>query len=67
MRPKQPNKTRQDDLFRSRLDQIFNMKHELVTLADRIDWDWLDDQLADCFSDKGRPAEPVRFMLGMFV
>ena len=67
MRPKQPKKTRQDDLFRSRLDQIINMQHELVTLADKIDWAWLDDQLADCFSDKGRPAEPVRFMIGMFL
>ena len=26
-----------------------------------------DDELADCFSDDGRPAEPVRFMLGMFM
>ena len=43
------------------------MKHELVVLADKIDWAWLDAELADCFSDKGRPAEPVRFMLGMFM
>ena len=26
------------DLFRSRLDQILNMKHELILLADRTDW-----------------------------
>jgi IS5 family transposase len=56
-----------DDLFRSRLDQIINMLHPLVGLADKIDWAWLDDQLADCFSDEGRPAEPVRFMIGMFL
>jgi IS5 family transposase len=43
------------------------MKHELVVLADRIDWAWLDEQLAESFSDQGRPAEPVRFMLGMFM
>jgi len=43
------------------------MKHELVVLADKIDWAWLDAELADCFSDKGRPAEPVRFMIGMFL
>jgi IS5 family transposase len=34
---------------------------------DKIDWTWLGDELADCFSDEGRPAEPVRFMLGMFM
>ncbi len=67
MRPKQPPKALHDDLFRARLDQIINMKHELVILADRIDWAWLDGELAGCFSDRGRPAEPVRFMIGMFL
>ena len=67
MRPKQQRKSGHDDLFRARLDQIINLKHELVVLADRIDWAWLDEQLADCFSDQGRPAEPVRFMIGMFL
>ncbi len=66
MRPKQQPKTRHDDLFRARLDQIINMKHELVVLANRIDWAWIDEQLAECFSAHGRPAEPVRFMIGMF-
>ena len=67
MRPKQPPRARHDDLFRARLDQIINMKHELVVLADKIDWAWLDAQLAEHFSDQGRPAEPVRFMIGMFL
>jgi len=67
MRPTQQQKARHDDLFRVRLDQIINLKHELVVLAERIDWVWLDDELAGCFSDQGRPAEPVRFMIGMFM
>jgi IS5 family transposase len=67
MRPKEQQKARHDDLFRARLDQIINMRHELAVLADKIDWTWLDAQLADCFSDQGRPAEPVRFMIGMFL
>ncbi len=67
MRPKKQHKARHDDLFRARLDQIINMKHELVVLADKIDWDWLDEELAGCFSNEGRPAEPVRFMVGMFL
>ncbi len=36
-------------------------------MADKIDWAWIDAQLADCFSDRGRPAEPVRLMIGMFL
>jgi len=67
MRPKQQHKARHDDLFRARLDQIINLRHELVVLADKIDWAWLDDELAGCFADTGRPAEPVRFMIGMFL
>ena len=67
MRPIQQHKARHDDLFRARLDQIINMKHELVILADKIDWAWLDEQLAGYFSDEGRPAEPVRFIIGMFI
>ena len=43
------------------------MKHALAVLAEKIDWAWLDSELADCFSDQGRPAEPVRFMLGMLM
>ena len=67
MRPKKQQKARHDDLFRARLDQIINLKHELAVLADKIDWDWIDEELADRFSDQGRPAEPVRFMVGMFM
>ncbi len=67
MRPKQQHKARHDDLFRARLDQIINMRHALVVLADKIDWAWLDAELAESFSDQGRPAEPVRFMIGMFL
>jgi len=67
MRPKQPKKADHDDLFKARLDQIINMKHELVILADKIDWTWLDEQIAPYFSEHGRPGEPVRFMLGMFI
>ncbi len=58
---------RHDDLFRARLDQIINMKHELVVMADKVDRALLDEQLAKRFSGQGRPAKPVRFMIGMFM
>jgi hypothetical protein len=41
MRPVKPNLSGETDLFRSRLDQIINMRHELVRLAQTIDWDGL--------------------------
>ena len=37
MRPRKPEKSATDDLFRSRLDQIIDMRHELVRLADAIE------------------------------
>lgn len=67
MRPKKPEKATHDDLFLVRLDRLINLSHELVRLADRIDWDWIDEELAPCFSDQGRPAEASRFMIGMFL
>ena len=38
MRPKKHKRRDQNDLFRARLDQSINMKHELVLLAGKIDW-----------------------------
>ena len=61
MRPRKQKPVRQDELFRARLEQIINMKHALVVLAKKIDWDWIDGELAPLFSDQGRPAEPVRW------
>lgn len=57
--------TTSDDLFRSRLDQIINMRHELVLLSDRIDWTSLDNQMEPLFSHTGRPAIPSRMMIGL--
>jgi hypothetical protein len=36
----------EQDLFRPRLDQIIHMKHELVQLADKLDWDQLSSGIA---------------------
>lgn len=35
MRPKK-HETKSGDLFRARLDQIINLKHELAQLADNV-------------------------------
>jgi IS5 family transposase len=51
MRPKKHKTTGSGDLFRARLDQIINMKHELVQVAGKVDWDWIDGEIA--------PAQPL--------
>jgi IS5 family transposase len=67
MRPKKHETTGEDDLFRARLDQIINMKNELVQLAGKLDWDWLDGEVAPLYSDNGRPGIETRFMIGLLL
>ena len=67
MRPKQQTATQSGDLFRAGLEQIINMKHELVQLAGKIDWAWLDGEIAPLYSDKGRPGIETRFMIGLLL
>ena len=50
MRPKKHEMTGSADLFRARLEQIINMKHELVQLAGKIDWEWIDGEIAPLFT-----------------
>jgi IS5 family transposase len=67
MRPKKRKATGEGDLFRARLDQIINMKHELVQLAEKIDWDWIDREIAPLYSENGRPGIATRFVIGIFL
>jgi transposase, IS5 family len=67
MRPKKHEMTGSGDLFRARLDQIIDMKHELVQLADKIEWDFLDGQIAPLYSDEGRPGIEIRFVIGLLL
>ena len=67
MRPKKHETTMSGDLFRARLDQIINLKHELAQLAGAIDWDWIDGEIAPLYSDKGRPGIETRFAIGLLL
>ena len=55
------------DLFWARLDQIINLQHELVQLAGKIDWDFIDGEIAPLYSDKGRPGIETRFAIGLLL
>ena len=67
MRPKKHETTGSGDLFRARLDQIINMKHEVVQLAGKIDWEFLDGEIAPFCSAKGRPGIETRFVIGLLL
>ena len=38
MKPRKQTRSGTDDLFRSGLENIINLRHELVRLGERIDW-----------------------------
>jgi IS5 family transposase len=67
-RPRERRESGHQDLFRSRLDQIINMNHELVRLAGVIDWPFLEDRFGEVYSDgPGMPPLPTRLMAGLAI
>lgn len=65
MRPKKQKDYGQQDLFRSRLDQIVNMNHPLARLAGLVDWKRLDEEFSPYYSSQGRAGLPIRLMIGL--
>jgi transposase, IS5 family len=60
--------TGEQDLFRSRLDQVINMEHALVKLARTIDWRFLEEKLGAVYKDgPGQPPLPTRLMAGLAI
>ena len=58
----------EQDLFRSRLDQIIDLDHPLVKLRAAIDWRFLEEQFGAVYTDEpGRPPLPTRLMAGLAI
>jgi IS5 family transposase len=67
MQPKAIAEIRQEDMFRCRLDNIINMRHELVQLAGAVDWNFLESRIVPHYSSEGRPGIPVRLIVGLHI
>jgi IS5 family transposase len=68
MRPRERRESGEQDLFRSRLDQVINMEHALVKLARTIDWGFLEQKLGAVYNDgAGQPPLPTRLMAGLAI
>lgn len=65
MKPKKPEKTVQEDLFRMRLDNLLDQKHELYRLASKLDWKAAEERFGALYSEEGRPGIPIRLMVGL--
>src|SRR5207302_9366628 len=57
MRPRERRETSEQDLFRSRLDQIIDMKHALVKLGRAIDWRFLEERFGAVY--RGNPQNRI--------
>ena len=77
MKPRETKATGEHDLFRSRLDQILNLQHQLVKLARRVNWTHLETVCGAVYDDApksdggkskskgGQPPLPTRLMAGL--
>ncbi len=63
-----PRDDRQKDLLRPALDQIIDLGHPLVRLAEKIDWKFLDGRFGSvCQPGPGQPGLPTRLVAGLFI
>jgi IS5 family transposase len=68
MKPRERRETGQNDFFKARLDQIIDMNHSRVRLAQRIDWGFLEAQFGSVYKDGlGSPPLPTRLMAGLHI
>jgi len=65
VKPQTSYPKKEQDLFRSRLESIIDMEHELVKLAHAMDWENLEKKFFSYYSEAGRPAVSVRMMVGL--
>ena len=64
--PKSPT-SNQPNLFHSQLRDMLDSNDPLIALADTINWDIFDESFAKYYSDEGRPAKPIRLMVGLLI
>lgn len=54
----------QRELFRPLLSDFIDMCHELVLLANTMDWKYFEEEFSGLYSTVGQPSMPVRLMVG---
>jgi transposase, IS5 family len=68
MKPRERRETGERDLFRSRLDQIIDLRHPLAKLAGETDWAFLERTFGEAYTDgPGQPPLPTRLMAGLII
>jgi transposase, IS5 family len=59
--------TKQSSMFLG-LDDMLNQKHSMYILANKVNWQLFEDSFRPLYcSDNGRPAKPIRLMVGLLI
>ncbi len=61
------SKTNQKNLFYSPLSDMLDMNDSLIALSNAIDWKIFENEFAGFYSKDGRPAKPIRLMVGLLL
>lgn len=61
------SKYKQYDIYHHLFKEPLQKDHELILLADRIDWERITDRLIGYYSKKGRKAKNIRLMVGLHI
>ena len=50
------------------LEDMLNQKHPMYILANKVDWQMFEDSFSPLYClDNGRPAKPIRLMVGLLI
>ncbi|MFH1049674.1 MAG: IS5 family transposase [bacterium] len=65
---KQDTQKDQEDLFKTRLENLIDHKHPLILLSHQIQWEELEKEFERFYNkDFGRPAIPIRAMVSLLI
>ena len=62
-----PSENTQPNLFYGSLMDVLDSKDPLIVLADTIKWEIFETDFKKYYSKNGRPAKPIRLMVGLLL
>ena len=65
MQPKKQITSPQLELFRKRLENILNRRHELYQLSGLIEWEMFEQEFGKLYAEEGRVCTPIRLMVSL--
>jgi IS5 family transposase len=67
MKPQSSSRRKQSHLLYQDLLEQLNLKDPLLHLARNIPWEQFEYNFASLYAERGRPAKPVRLMVGLLL